>query len=469
MNISPNQAWDHTLTLIRENVSEQQYTTWFKPIVYESFDKTTHTLLVQVPSPFVYEYLEENYIDLLSKVLRRTFCDQIKLKYRIVTDREHHLTQDVEAEPIDRTVSPQQTKVRANQSPTPLDAAQPQQLNPNLNLHYTFNNFIEGDSNKLPRSVGLSIAEHPNNTQFNPMFIYGPSGCGKTHLINAIGVRAKQLYPEKRVLYVSARLFQVQFSDAVLHGSLNDFINFYQTIDLLIVDDIQEWMTAVKTQDTFFHIFNHLFRNGKRIILASDRPPVDLKGMNERLLTRFACGLIAELEKPNVQLCIDILHSKIAKDGLSIPEDVIRFIAETANGSVRDLQGVINSLLAYSVVYNSTVDMRLAQRVIQRAVKLDEKPLTIDDILERVCSHFNVTVSAVNSRSRKQELVMARQLSMYLAQKYTKMPASRIGLLVGGRDHSTVIHSCARVEERIQTDSMFSNEVTSIENSFKLK
>ena len=191
--------------------------------------------------------------------------------------------------------------------------------------------------------------------------------------------------------------------------------------------------------------------------------------MNERLLTRFACGLIAELEKPNVQLCIDILHSKIAKDGLSIPEDVIRFIAETANGSVRDLQGVINSLLAYSVVYNSTVDMRLAQRVIQRAVKLDEKPLTIDDILERVCSHFNVTVSAVNSRSRKQELVMARQLSMYLAQKYTKMPASRIGLLVGGRDHSTVIHSCARVEERIQTDSMFSNEVTSIENSFKLK
>ena len=469
MNVSPNEAWDKTLTLIRENVSEQQYNTWFKPIVYESFEASTRTLLVQVPSPFVYEYLEENYIDLLSKVLRRTFCDQIRLKYRIVTDQEHHLTQDVEAEQTDLSVKTQLAKTRVNESPTALDAAQPQQLDPNLNPHQTFNNYIEGDSNKLPRSVGLSIAEHPRKTQFNPMFVYGPSGCGKTHLINAIGMRTKQLYAQKRVLYVSARLFQVQYTNAVLQNSINDFINFYQTIDLLIVDDIQEWMTATKTQDTFFHIFNHLFRNGKRIILASDRPPVDLKGMNERLLTRFSCGLIAELEKPNVQLCIDILNSKIRKDGLQIPEDVVQFIAETANGSVRDLEGVINSLLAYSVVYNSTVDMRLAQRVIQRAVKIDDKPLTIDEILEKVCNHFNVSVSAVNGRSRKQDLVTARQVSMYLAQKYTKMPASRIGKLVGGRDHSTVIHSCSRVEQRLQVDSMFSNELMSIENSFKLK
>lgn len=469
MNVSPNEAWEKTLTLIRENVSEQQYNTWFKPIVYESFEESTRTLLVQVPSPFVYEYLEENYIDLLSKVLRRTFCDQIRLKYRIVTDQEHHLTQDVEAEQTDLSVKTQLAKTRVNESPTALDAAQPQQLDPNLNPHQTFNNYIEGDSNKLPRSVGLSIAEHPRKTQFNPMFVYGPSGCGKTHLINAIGMRTKQLYAQKRVLYVSARLFQVQYTNAVLQNSINDFINFYQTIDLLIVDDIQEWMTATKTQDTFFHIFNHLFRNGKRIILASDRPPVDLKGMNERLLTRFSCGLIAELEKPNVQLCIDILNSKIRKDGLQIPDDVVQFIAETANGSVRDLEGVINSLLAYSVVYNSTVDMRLAQRVIQRAVKIDDKPLTIDEILEKVCNHFNVSVSAVNGRSRKQDLVIARQVSMYLAQKYTKMPASRIGKLVGGRDHSTVIHSCSRIEQRLQVDSMFSNELMSIENSFKLK
>ena len=237
----------------------------------------------------------------------------------------------------------------------------------------------------------------------------------------------------------------------------------------MIVDDIQEWVTATKTQDTFFHIFNHLFRNGKRIILASDRPPVDLKGMNDRLLTRFSCGLIAELEKPNVQLCVDILHSKIKRDGLNIPEDVVRFIAETANGSVRDLQGVINSLLAYSVVYNSNIDMRLAERVIKRAVKIDDEPLTIDDILDKVCSHYNVTMTAVNSRSRKKDIVMARQVSMYMAQKYTKMPASRIGKLVGNRDHSTVIHSCSKIEDRLKVDKGFHAELASIENSFKLK
>ena len=301
------------------------------------------------------------------------------------------------------------------------------------------------------------------------MFIYGPSGCGKTHLVNAIGLKAKQLYPQKRVLYVSARLFQVQYTDSVRQNTTNDFINFYQTIDILIVDDIQEWVTATKTQDTFFHIFNHLFRNGKRIILASDRPPVDLKGMNDRLLTRFSCGLIAELEKPNVQLCVDILHSKIKRDGLNIPEDVVRFIAETANGSVRDLQGVINSLLAYSVVYNSNIDMRLAERVIKRAVKIDDEPLTIDDIMDKVCSHYNVTMTAVNSRSRKKDIVMARQVSMYMAQKYTKMPASRIGKLVGNRDHSTVIHSCSKIEDRLKVDKGFSAEIASIENSFKLK
>ena len=238
---------------------------------------------------------------------------------------------------------------------------------------------------------------------------------------------------------------------------------------MLIVDDIQEWATAVKTQDTFFHIFNHLFRNNKRIILASDRPPVDLKGMNERLLTRFSCGLIAELEKPNVQLCVDILKRKIKRDGLTIPDDVIRYIASTANGSVRDLQGVINSLLAYSVVYNCNIDMRLAERVIKRAVKVDDKPLTIDDILDTVCNHFNVTATAVNSKSRKRDLVQARQVSMYLAQKYTKMPASRIGKLVGNRDHSTVIHSCSQVERRMKVDKAFVAELSSIENAFKLK
>ena len=467
MKVQPNALWEQCLQLIRDNVTEQQFTTWFKPITFEAFDAATNILLVQVPSPFVYEYLEENYVDLLSKVLTRIYGKGVQLKYRIVTDKAHNLTQDIQSETVDN-VETQLPTNRANQSPTPLDVAL-QEIDPQLDLHKSFSNYIEGDSNKLPRSIGLSIAEHPNTTQFNPMFIYGPSGCGKTHLINAIGLRIKQLYPQKRVLYISARLFQVQYTNSVLNNTTNDFINFYQTIDVLIVDDIQEWMTATKTQDTFFHIFNHLFKNGKRIILASDRPPVELKGMNERLLTRFACGLIAELEKPNVQLCIDILNSKIKRDGLNIPDDVVQFIAQTANGSVRDLEGVINSLLAYSVVYNSNIDMRLAERVIKRSVKIDDEPLTIDEIIDKVCSHFNVTTTAVNSRSRKQDIVLARQVSMYLAQKHTKMPANRIGKLVGGRDHSTVLHSCSQIEKRLQVDKGFTAELSTIENSFKLK
>ena len=467
MKVSPDNRWGKSLALIRQNVTQQQFETWFKPIVFEHYNEATKTILVQVPSLFVYEYLEENFLNLLKTVLYRSFGEGAQLTYRVVTDKEHKLTQDLEADPTD--AEPRKERSGANQSPSPMDVDKAADIDTQLDPHLNFKNYVEGTSNKLARSLGLSIAEHPSQPQFNPMFIYGPSGCGKTHLINAIGLRCKQLYPEKRVLYISARLFQSQFVDANLHSSINDFIRFYQTIDMLIVDDIQEWVNATKTQDTFFHIFNHLFRNGKRILLVSDRPPVDLKGMNERLLTRFSCGLIAELEKPNVELCTDILKAKIRRDGLHIPDEVIRFIASTANGSVRDLEGVVNSLLAYSVVYNSNVDMRLAERVIKRAVKVDDNPLTVDEILDTVCNHFSVTLSAVNSKSRKHDLVIARQVTMYLAQQYTKMPASRIGRLVGNRDHSTVIHSCAQVENRLKVDSSFKEEVNSIEVSFKLK
>lgn len=469
MLASPKALWDNSLLLIKDSVTEQQYNTWFKPIVFESYKPSTKTLLVQVPSPFVYEYLEQNFVDLLSKVLHRNFGEGIRLTYRVVTDKEHKLSQDIEADPDDADLA-KQARERAQQpAAQPVAPQQQEDIDTQLDPKLTFNNYMEGDSNKLPRSVGLSIAEHPNTTQFNPMFIYGPSGSGKTHLVNAIGLKAKQMYPQKRVLYVSARLFQTQYTDAVLHNASNDFINFYQSIDMLIVDDIQEWAGKAKTLNTFFHIFNHLFRNGKRIILASDRPPVELKDMPDRLLTRFSCGLVCELEKPNIQLCVDILSNKIRRDGLKIPVDVISFIAQTCNGSVRDLQGAINGLLAYSIVYNSSIDIRLAERVIKRAVKLDDKPLTIDDIVESVCHHYNVTVTAVNSKSRKRDYVVARQVTMYLAQKYTKMPASRIGKLVGNRDHSTVIHSCSKVEERLKVDAGFSDELVSIENGLKVK
>ena len=468
MLASPKALWDNCLALIRENVSEQHYNTWFKPIVFESYKPATKTLLVRVPSTFFYEYLEANFVDLLSKVLHQNFGDGIRLTYRVVVVKD--APGGTTPLPLDKEdasdISP---KLRDPEQNAGAQEAQTEDIETQLDPKLTFNNYMEGESNKLPRSVGLSIAEHPNTTQFNPMFIYGPSGSGKTHLVNAIGVKAKQMYPQKRVLYVSARLFQTQYTDAILHNSSNDFINFYQAIDILIVDDIQDWAGKAKTLNTFFHIFNHLFRNGKRIILASDRPPVDLQDVPDRLLTRFSCGLVAELEKPNIQLCVDILSNKIRRDGLKISKDVITFIAQTCNGSVRDLQGAINGLLAYSIVYNSNIDIRLAERVIKRAVKVDDKPLTIDDIVEKVCTHYNVTTAAVNSKSRKREYVVARQVTMYLAQKYTKMPASRIGKLVGNRDHSTVIHSCSKVEERLNIDHEFSDEIMSIENSFKLK
>ena len=464
----PKALWDNCLHLIKENVTEQQYRTWFEPIVFDNYQEDARTLLVQVPSMYVYEYLEEYYVGLLSKVIIRCFGQGTKLQYRVVTDKTNDLTQVVEAEePVN--IEPAPATNRANKAPTTLDAAVPQNLNPQLDVHKTFQNFIEGDSNKLPRTVGLSIAEHPGKSTFNPFFVFGPSGCGKTHLINAIGVKCKEMYPAKRVLYVSARLFQVQFTDAVRQNTVNDFIQFYQSIDVLIVDDIQEWATAKATLDTFFHVFDHLFRLGKQIILASDRPPVDLQGVKDRLLTRFSCGLIAELEQPNVELCKDILTAKCRRDGLNIPGDVIQFIAETANGSVRDLEGVINSLLAYSVVYNSNIDMRLAERIVKRAVKVDNKPLTVDEILDKVCNHYSVSQQHVLSRSRKRDYVLVRQISMYLATKYTKMPAGRIGQLIGNRDHSTVIHSCNTIEKRLKIDKAFSAEISSIENSFKLK
>ena len=466
MLASPKPLWDNCLAVIRDAVKPDQYKTWFEPIVFESYKPATKTLLLRVPSTFFYEYLEANYVDLLSKVLQRNFGEGVRLTYRVVADLEHKKTIVLEADPNDVDVA-EQRRIQAEQP----KVQQPEDIDTQLDPKLTFNNYVEGASNKLPRSVGYSIAEHPNTTQFNPMFIYGPSGSGKTHLVNAIGVLTKKTYPKKRVLYVSARLFQNQYIEAVLHNSTNDFINFYQTIDMLIVDGIQEWAGKTKTLNTFFHIFNSLFRNRKRIILASDRPPVELKDMPDRLLTRFSCGLVAELEKPNVELCIDIVSNKVRKDGLKIPKDVVSFIAQTCNGSVRDLQGAINGLLAYSIVYNSSIDIRLAERVIKRAVKVEEsnKVLTLDEIVEAVCNHYKVTVAAVNSKSRKREYVEARQVAMFMAQKLIKMPASRVGKLIGNRDHSTVIHSCAKVEERLKIDAEFFDELSSIENGLRVK
>lgn len=469
MKVTPDARWEEVLALISDSVTPQQYATWFKPLVFLHYKEAERTVTIQVASRYVCEYLEGNYVELFRHVLRQVFGEHTQLQYFVAKSQDNEIGEPPMMQSEMQAAPARQPQRQRMVQPQRGEAQGPQRLDPRLNPRQTFDNYIEGASNKLPRSIGLSIAEHPNNSKFNPMFIYGPPGCGKTHLINAIGVHVCNKYPEKRVLYVSARLFEVQYTNAVMRKTINDFILFYQTIDVLIVDDVQEWEGKPGTQNTFFHIFNHLFMNGRRIILASDRSPVELKDMNDRLLSRFSCGLIAELEKPNEELCVDILKSKIRRDALSIPDDVITYIAQTANGSVRDLEGVINSLLAYCVVYSCPINMRLAERVIQRAVGPDDRPLTVDDILEKVCNHFGVTQSAIYSKSRKRDYVVPRQLTMFFAAKLTKMPASRIGKLIGGRDHSTVIHSCSQIEKRIKVDKAFEDEVISIENSFKLK
>lgn len=461
MTSSLQTQWERCLQIIHDNVTEPQYKTWFTPITCMSYENKT--LTIQVPSSFVYEYLEEHYVKLLHNVLHRVFGEGVKLMYRVEADKTNNLTVDLEATTRPVSVPVGRPITNGNKAPNPMQAALPQDLDPQLNPNYNFENFIEGISNKLPRSVGQSIAEHPKQTTFNPLFLYGPSGVGKTHLVNAIGTKIKELYPQKRVLYLSAHLFQVQYTDSVRKNTVNDFINFYQTIDVLIIDDVQEFASLTKTQNTFFHIFNHLHQNGRQLILTSDRPPVALQGMEERLLTRFKWGLVAELEKPNKELRKDILKSKIHRDGLTIPEVVIDFIAENVNESVRDLEGIINSLMAYSVVYNREVDMNLAEQIVKRAVKFEKKPITVDQILENVCGYFKMNQSEIFTKSRKQNVVQVRQIAMYLAQKHTDLSSSKIGALIGKRNHATVLHSCNLVADRIHVDKNFKSKVEEIE------
>lgn len=457
---------------------------------FESYSPATCTLILSIPSNYVAQYIEENYIQHLRIAISNTF-GKIQLKWHtIIVKKDDSTTTNTSTSQTKRSGKDiGYTYEGAVDTKTPDGAAKAalatnntqelilapgsvthvQEIDSQLNLHQTFDNYVEGESNRFCRSIGLTIAEHPQGTQFNPMFVHGPSGCGKTHLVNAIGLRCKEIYKNKRVLYVSAREFQMQYTNANMQGKINDFIGFYQTIDMLIVDDVQEWLNSAKTQETFFHIFNHLFRTDKRIILVSDRPPVQLSGMMDRLITRFSCGVLAEMEKPNVQLCVDILKRKIQRDGLHISEPVIRYIAENVNGSIREIQGIINSLMAYSITYNCNIDMKFVERMVTRAVKTDNQALTIDDIIRIVSTHYDVTEQQVKGRLRKREIVLPRQVIMYLADKHIRMPASRIGRCVGGRDHSTVIHSIRLITEKIQQDKDFCCEIQALEQELGIK
>ena len=459
--------WNRCLSVIRDNVPETIYKTWFEPIVPLMYQNKA--LTIGVPTQFFYEILEEKYADLLRVALNKEIGEGTQLVYRVLIDKTNDQTIDLVGTNRSRVLPPSTDIKGANKAPNPMQAPVPQDLDSQLNPNYNFENFIKGISNELSRTVGETVAMNPAKT-FNPLFLYGSSGVGKTHLTNAIGTRIKELYPEKRVLYVSAHLFQVQYTDSVRTNHFNDFISFYQTIDVLIIDDIQEFAGLTKTQNTFFHIFNHLHQNGKQLILTSDRAPVMLQGMEDRLLTRFKWGLVAELEKPDTELRRNILRNKIRRDGLNIPESVVNYIAENVNESVRELEGIINSLLAQSIIFKREIDMDLAERIIRKAVRLQEtKPITIETIISKVCEHYNFDESVIHSKTRKREVVQVRQIAMYLAKKHTEISASKIGMLIGNRDHATVLHACKIVKDLIEVNKPFKSELEEIEASLKRK
>ena len=456
MDSTPHTLWQKCLDIIRQTVPEQHFRAWFEPLELVSFE--ADELLLCVPNQFFCEYFDQHYAAYLMRAMNAVCGGRVRLNYKLKPAPVQNATN----EPL--LVA--RNDAGQNRKGNPQAAPKPAPVDPQLNPRYTFENFVEGASNKLARSVGISIAETPGKIAFNPFFLYGPSGVGKTHMVNAIGVRIRELYPEKRVLFVSAHVFKTQFTDSVIHNTQNEFINFYQTIDVLIIDDIQE-ITTAKTQQSFFHIFNHLQQNNRQIIITCDRPPVLLEGMEERMLTRFKWGMTAEMEKPDTQLRRDILVSKIRKDGLVIPPEVVQYIAQHVESSVRELEGIINSIMAYSVVDNCEIDLQLTQRIVARAVNLEQKGLSVDDIISAVCNRYGVKAKELMSKSRKQAVVLPRQLAMYLIHKYTDMSYSQLGRLFGKRDHSTVLYACNQMAHRISVDKQFRREVEELEAALK--
>ncbi len=466
MSTHPEKLWNQCLEIIKDNISETSYNTWFVPIVPQQYEDGI--FILQVPSHFFVEYIEEKYIDLLRKTLYRVIGDGTRLEYRVLIDQASGIgtrTPSDNGRVEGKDFAPKSHNY--NNYKSPYHRPQLPEIDPQLNSAYNFNNLMEGKGNRLARTAGISIANEPGKTVFNPLFVYGPSGVGKTHLAHAIGVMTKQLHPDKRVLYVPANTFQIQYTDAVRKNSVNDFLNFYQTIDVLIVDDIQEFAGKTGTQNTFFHLFNHLHQTGKQLVLTSDRSPLVLVGLEQRLLTRFKWGLSAEIEKPDFELRRAILKNKIYRDGLEISDEVVDYIANHVTENVRDLEGTLISLLAHSTLDNSSIDLALTQKILSKLVQIKPAFNTVEKIRDTVCEYFSLTVDAISTKSRKREVVQARQIAMYLSKQMTKNSLASIGNLIGQRDHATVLHACKIVSDLMEFDKNFRASVEEIEEMLK--
>ncbi len=471
-------VWEGCLKIIKDNINYQSFKTWFLPI--KPIRLKDNVLTIQVPSQFFYEWLEEHYIGLLKKTIRKELGPDGRLEYNIIMDNT-----DTDPGPITINVPTGEKRSTANPAvsmpidlnrgtskeiPNPfiIPGLKKIKVNSQLIENYSFDNFVEGDCNRLARSAGFAVANNPGKTAFNPLLIYSQTGLGKTHLSHAIGLQVKELFQEKTVLYVTTDQFINQFIDSVKNNNQNDFVHFYQMIDVLIIDDIHNLAGKEKTQDVFFHIFNHLHQKSNQIVLTSDKPPVEMKGIEPRLLSRFKWGLSADLQVPDLETRIAILHKKLYSDGIEIAPEVIEHLAYSINSNIRELEGALISLLAQSSLNKKTITLDLARQMIDKFVKNTSREISIDYIQKVVCDYFNIPIEMIHSKTRKREIVQARQLSMYFSKKHTKASLANIGLHCGNKDHATVLHACRTVNNLVETDKQFRTFVEELDKKIKL-
>lgn len=466
-------VWSNCLKIIKDIVEWQHFKTWFEPI--QPVELNEGVLLIQVPSQFFYEYLEEHYVNLLAKTLKRELGKEARLEYRIMVDSGSTTNNGAYQVPASNIKTFNNNELNFPlvidtpvKNPFVIPGLKKMQIDPQLNPKYTFDTYIEGDCNRVARRAGKTVAEKPGSNSFNPLVVYGGTGLGKTHLVQAIGNEVKRLHPNKVVLYVSSEKFINQFMDHGRNNAINDFIHFYQLIDVLILDDVHFFSRAEKSQDAFFAIFNHLHQSGKQLVLTSDKSPKDLEGMQERLLSRFRWGLSADIQLPDYETRIEILEQRMKQDGLDMPKEVVKYVAYNISTNVRELEGALISLLAQSSLNRKEIDLELAKRVLRNFVKTSSKEITIEAIQKMVCEYFDVSYDKLLHKTRKREIVQARQITMYLAKAFTKNSLKTIGEHFGGRDHTTVIHSCQTVKDLMDTDSIFRENVMELTQKVQL-
>jgi chromosomal replication initiator protein len=475
MEANVNQVWENCLAFIKDNIQSQAYKTWFEPIIPKKL--SDNSLSIQVPSKFFYEWLEEHYVKILKTALIKELGKDARLIYIIKmensfgnkipftekipsTNRSSLKTQNVDA--------PLESNDSELKNPFIIPGIRNLHIESQLNPNYSFDNFLEGDSNRLARSAGIAVSSKPGGTSFNPLMIFGGVGLGKTHLAHAIGVDIKDRYPDTTVLYISAEKFTQQYIESVKKNNRNDFIHFYQVIDVLIVDDVQFLSGKSGTQDVFFHIFNHLHQNGKQVILTSDKAPVDMQDIEQRLLSRFKWGLSAELQTPDFETRVSILKNKLYRDGVSMHDDIIAYVAKNIKTNIRELEGAIISLIAQSSFNKVEINVALAKETINQFVKNTKREVSIEYIQKVVSEYFQMEISTLQSKTRKRHIVQARQLAMYFAKKYTKASLASIGSQIGKRDHATVLHACKTVDNLSFTDKQFKKYVEDLNQKLSL-